>query len=113
MERVLLPLQVVGLHLLELVLRRRQAPLLEGEGQHGLAERGDGVMERGVVRGSVRLRHVLGGGGSRRKDPNFAILLGSRSSFVEVREWIEAAIFVGFCVLEDFEREEGVLSVLC
>lgn len=85
-EGVLLPLQVIGLHLLELVLRGRQAPLLEGEGQYGLAEGGDGVMERGVVRGGVRLRHVCEGGGVQRKDRNLASFPGSRSSFDVVRE---------------------------
>lgn len=37
-ERVLLPLQILALHLRVLVLSRRQPPLLEGEWQDVLAE---------------------------------------------------------------------------
>lgn len=58
-EGILLPFEVVGLELGQLLVGRRQAPFLEAEGKDGFAEGGDRIMESRIVSGCVRINHFL------------------------------------------------------
>lgn len=56
-ERLLLPLEAVGVALRELLVGQRRPPAPEAEGQDRFAQGGDGVLEGRVVGGSVAVRH--------------------------------------------------------